>query len=78
MLGGDLRYRLDRNGPLSEECVQFYAAEIAVALNYLHKERIVHRDIKPDNLLLDEYGYYHYFTPFFSFFFHLLIFVFFF
>lgn len=59
MLGGDLRYRLDRAGPLSEECVKFYAAEIALGLDYLHGERIVHRDIKPDNLLLDEHGHIH-------------------
>lgn len=56
MLGGDLRYRLDRSGPITEDSVRFYAAEIALALDYLHKERIVHRDIKPDNLLLDEHG----------------------
>jgi len=56
MLGGDLRYRLDRNGPLPEDQVRYYAAEISLALYYLHNERIVHRDIKPDNLLLDEKG----------------------
>jgi len=59
MLGGDLRYRLDRNGPIPEEQVKFYTAEIALGLAYLHKERIVHRDIKPDNLLLDEHGHVH-------------------
>jgi len=59
MLGGDLRYRLERAGPLSEECVKFYVAEIALGLIYLHGERIVHRDIKPDNLLLDEHGHIH-------------------
>lgn len=59
MLGGDLRYRLDRNGPISEECVRFYVAELSVALEYLHTNRIVHRDIKPDNLLLDEHGHIH-------------------
>lgn len=59
MLGGDLRYRLDRNGPISEECVKFYVAELALALEYLHQLRIVHRDIKPDNLLLDEHGHIH-------------------
>lgn len=51
-----MRYRLDRNGPIGEECTKFYAVELTLALEYLHSERIVHRDIKPDNLLLDGAG----------------------
>ena len=44
MLGGDLRFHLDRRqGGLEEDVVRFYCAEIAVALNYLHSKRIVHR-----------------------------------
>lgn len=43
MLGGDLRFHLDRNGPLTEMQVRFYVAEIALSLGYLHKRRIVHR-----------------------------------
>lgn len=43
MLGGDLRFHLDRMGPLPEEYVQFYAAEIALALRYLHQRNIIHR-----------------------------------
>lgn len=71
MLGGDIRFHLDRSGPMREEVVRFYAAEIALGLNYLHKKRIVHRwvyifencltfsDLKPDNVLLDEDGHAH-------------------
>lgn len=43
MLGGDLRFHLDRLGTLPEKYVQFYAAEIALSLNYLHSKSIVHR-----------------------------------
>lgn len=43
MLGGDLRFHLDRMGHLSEETVRFAMAEIALALDYLHKKGIVHR-----------------------------------
>ncbi|KAI9318149.1 kinase-like protein [Dichotomocladium elegans] len=59
MLGGDLRFHLERMGPLPESQVRFYAAEIALALHYLHEKNIVHRDVKPDNILLNEHGHAH-------------------
>lgn len=43
MLGGDLRFHLDRMGPFPEDYVRFYAAEISCALNYLHRKNIIHR-----------------------------------
>ncbi|KZT27724.1 kinase-like protein [Neolentinus lepideus HHB14362 ss-1] len=59
MLGGDLRFHLDRLGTLGEETVRFYVAEISSALSFLHENRIIHRDLKPDNILLDERGHAH-------------------
>ncbi|KAI9203325.1 kinase-like domain-containing protein, partial [Polychytrium aggregatum] len=59
MLGGDLRFHLDRMGTFKESMVKFYTAEIACGLGYLHSKRIVHRDLKPDNVLLDENGHAH-------------------
>ncbi|EPZ33161.1 kinase-like protein [Rozella allomycis CSF55] len=59
MLGGDLRYHLDRQFNLPEKQVRFYAAEISEAIRYLHSNKVVHRDLKPDNLLLDENGHVH-------------------
>lgn len=43
MLGGDLRFHLERTGPMKEDVVRHYVAEIGSALHYLHKKRIVHR-----------------------------------
>ncbi|CAG8656252.1 7778_t:CDS:2, partial [Acaulospora morrowiae] len=59
MLGGDLRFHLERQGNMKEEVVKFYAAEISLGLAYLHSKKIVHRDLKPDNVLLDEKGHAH-------------------
>ncbi|KAG1780984.1 kinase-like domain-containing protein [Suillus placidus] len=59
MLGGDLRFHLERLGSLPEDTVRFYVAEIASALAFLHEHRIMHRDLKPDNILLDERGHAH-------------------
>ncbi|KAG1723721.1 kinase-like domain-containing protein [Suillus paluster] len=59
MLGGDLRFHLERLGSLPEDTVRFYVAEIASALAFLHEHKIMHRDLKPDNILLDERGHAH-------------------
>ncbi|KAG6852660.1 hypothetical protein C0991_010114 [Blastosporella zonata] len=56
MLGGDLRFHLERLGSLSEEVVRFYVAQLSSALAFLHDNGIMHRDLKPDNILLDERG----------------------
>jgi len=59
MLGGDLRFHLERLGSMSEASVRIYVAEIATAISFLHERKIVHRDLKPDNILLDEAGHAH-------------------
>ncbi|KAB5549347.1 hypothetical protein PHYPO_G00066300 [Pangasianodon hypophthalmus] len=59
LLGGDLRYHLQQNVHFSESTVKLYICELALALNYLRNKHIIHRDIKPDNILLDEHGHAH-------------------
>ncbi|KAG6827975.1 hypothetical protein H0H92_009801 [Tricholoma furcatifolium] len=59
MLGGDLRFHLERMGHVPEGIVKFWMAELACGLEYLHSQRIIHRDLKPDNILLDAMGHAH-------------------
>ena len=55
--GGELFQHLRKFRTFSEEKVRFYGAQIALALEYLHKKGIVYRDLKPENILMDDQGY---------------------
>jgi len=57
MSGGDLRGQLDEVGVFSEERATFYAAEITLAVQFLHQQGILHRDLKLDNVLVDSDGH---------------------
>ncbi|MET8756631.1 serine/threonine-protein kinase [Lentzea sp. NPDC004782] len=54
--GGSLADRLDRHGPLHPEQVRDLGIKLADALAAAHAEGVLHRDIKPGNILVDRYG----------------------
>eukprot|EP00760_Papus_ankaliazontas_P039833 PhM_4_TR9788/c0_g1_i2/m.76759 len=54
---GDMKYHMRKDAPFSEARVRFYAAQVMLMLETLHSNRIVYRDLKPDNLVLDSDGY---------------------
>jgi len=55
--GGELFYRLKREGRFSVERVRLYTSEIALGLGHLHSLDMIYRDLKPENILLDEVGH---------------------
>ena len=57
LCGGELFFHLQRCGRFSESRAKFYAAEIGCALEYIHSQNIIYRDLKPENLVLDKDGH---------------------
>ncbi|CAJ2673860.1 serine/threonine-protein kinase CBK1-like protein [Trifolium pratense] len=55
--GGDMMTLLMRKDILTEDEARFYVGETVLAIESIHKHNYIHRDIKPDNLLLDKHGH---------------------
>ena len=57
--GADLRHYLRKKLLFEEVNVGFYVACISSALHYCHSRNVIHRDVKPENIILDENGFPH-------------------
>ena len=56
--GGDLETMIHENkGPFTEEKAKFIACEILMAIKDLHRRNIIYRDLKPDNVVIDDHGH---------------------
>jgi protein-serine/threonine kinase len=55
--GGELFFHIQRVERFNEEAVKFYGAQLVLALEHLHKNNIIYRDLKPENVLIDQKGY---------------------
>ena len=55
--GGDLMFRIQKQGTFSFETAVFYGAQVVLALEYFHQRGVVYRDLKLDNILIGDDGY---------------------
>lgn len=55
--GGELFFYLQQIGRFKEKAARFYAANVVLALRYMHSKNILYRDLKPENIMVDANGY---------------------
>ena len=54
--GGELFFHIQRVERFNEGAAEFYAGQIILAVEHLHKNNIIYRDLKPENVLIDRKG----------------------
>lgn len=56
VVAGDLGFHLQHLGIFTKVMAQYYTARTVLGIRHLHQKGIVYRDLKPENVMLDEYG----------------------
>jgi len=57
IVGGEFFTHLRKHGRFDQNASKFYATQIILVFEHMHKEDFIYRDLKPENLLLDKLGY---------------------
>ena len=57
MQGGDMFYHLHSQKKFDESRAKFYAIELVLGIEFLHKNNMIYRDLKPENILMDSNGH---------------------
>ena len=57
MQGGDMFYHLHSQKKFDESRARFYAIELILGIEFLHKNNMIYRDLKPENILMDSTGH---------------------
>lgn len=55
--GGELFFHLSQVGRFDEKITKFYLCQMLLAIRHLHKHQIIYRDLKPENVLIEQDGY---------------------
>ena len=55
--GGDMFFHIRKAKQFSLERAKFYAAELLVAIEFMHQNGVIYRDLKPENILIDSEGH---------------------
>ena len=53
---GDFSHFIKTNYPLNDDVIKYYSAQIVLFLEYMQKMKLIHRDLKPQNIMIDEKG----------------------
>ena len=61
--GGELFNLLNKKRRFDEAMARFYAAQVVLAIGYLHDQNIIYRDLKPENILIDKTGAFCVYNP---------------
>ena len=57
LTGGDLRFHIGKRKRFTENETRFMMGCLILGLEYMHSQSVIHRDMKPENIIMEENGY---------------------